>query len=189
MSATRAQLLAWIQEASVATGWPAPLLHAQLNYESRLRPNATGFNKSGSIDRGIAQINNQAHPEVSDAEAYNPRFAIHWAAAYDAALYQRCGSYAGALQAYNSGRCNGAPAYAKAIIDAAGPGAVQHPPAAPGKGAPAPAAGGAKPAGGKAPPAGKAPFGLGSLSPVTGARWLLGAVAVVLAVVGLTRVL
>jgi hypothetical protein len=39
--------------------------------ESSLDPNAQFTNTDGSLDRGILQINNRWHPEVSDACAYN----------------------------------------------------------------------------------------------------------------------
>lgn len=38
------------------------------------------MNTNGSYDRGIAQINNQAHPEVSDQQALDPNFAVPYAA-------------------------------------------------------------------------------------------------------------
>jgi len=39
--------------------------------ESALSPTAKNVNSSGSIDRGLFQINNKWHPEVSDIDAYN----------------------------------------------------------------------------------------------------------------------
>lgn len=58
-----------------------------------------------SIDRGIAQINNIAHPEVSDAQANDPNFAIPWAAkeiAYNIKHFN--GDINRAIAAYNVGR-------------------------------------------------------------------------------------
>src|SRR5215469_3425561 len=40
--------------------------------ESALNPNATNVNTDGSVDRGLWQINNAAHPDVSDSSAFNP---------------------------------------------------------------------------------------------------------------------
>ena len=40
--------------------------------ESGLNPNATNVNTDGSVDRGLWQINNAAHPDVSDSSAFNP---------------------------------------------------------------------------------------------------------------------
>jgi len=39
--------------------------------ESGLNPQATNTNADGSIDRGLYQINNKYHPEISDADAYD----------------------------------------------------------------------------------------------------------------------
>jgi len=39
--------------------------------ESGLSPTAKNININGSIDRGLYQINNKYHPEVSDSEAYD----------------------------------------------------------------------------------------------------------------------
>ena len=43
--------------------------------ESGLNPNATNVNTDGSVDRGLWQINNAAHPDVSDSSAFNPATA------------------------------------------------------------------------------------------------------------------
>jgi len=40
--------------------------------ESGFNPNATNVNTNGSTDRGLWQINNFAHPDVSDACAFDP---------------------------------------------------------------------------------------------------------------------
>ena len=40
--------------------------------ESSLDEKAKHTNEKGSIDRGLFQINDKAHPEISDAEAFNP---------------------------------------------------------------------------------------------------------------------
>ena len=40
--------------------------------ESGLNPNATNVNTDGSVDRGLWQINNAAHPDVSDGSAFDP---------------------------------------------------------------------------------------------------------------------
>src|SRR5579875_732127 len=45
--------------------------------ESCLSNTAQHVNADGSIDRGILQINNKAHPEVSDACAYNIQCAFN----------------------------------------------------------------------------------------------------------------
>lgn len=43
--------------------------------ESGRDPNAKHVNTDGSIDRGIWQINDKAHPDVTDATAYDPVLA------------------------------------------------------------------------------------------------------------------
>ena len=40
--------------------------------ESGRDPSATHVNTDGSVDRGLWQINNKAHPEVTDAQAFDP---------------------------------------------------------------------------------------------------------------------
>lgn len=65
-----------------------------MNGESGRYLGAWHVNKDGSVDRGVFQINNEAHPDVSDEEAYSAipatRFAFqlsqggtdfhHWSA-------------------------------------------------------------------------------------------------------------
>ena len=46
--------------------------------ESRWQRALRYVNRDGSVDRGIAQINDEYHPDVSDAQADNPYFAIRW---------------------------------------------------------------------------------------------------------------
>lgn len=46
--------------------------------ESGLRPDAKNVNAPDSIDRGLFQINSKWHPEITDAQAYNPEFSIRF---------------------------------------------------------------------------------------------------------------
>lgn len=46
--------------------------------ESNLNEKAVNINTGGSIDRGLFQINSKYHPEVSEAEAFNPIFATQF---------------------------------------------------------------------------------------------------------------
>ena len=58
-----------------ATGVPADQLATAVAIamaESGLQPNATHVNTDGSVDRGLWQINNAAHPDVSDSSAFDP---------------------------------------------------------------------------------------------------------------------
>lgn len=57
-------------------GIPDDLLCALLELESAWDPGATGY--VDPRDRGLAQINSTAHPEVSDDQAFTPSFAIPW---------------------------------------------------------------------------------------------------------------
>ena len=46
--------------------------------ESNLNPLATNTNAGGSTDRGIFQINNKYHPEVSDKQAFDVIFSTRF---------------------------------------------------------------------------------------------------------------
>lgn len=46
--------------------------------ESSLNPMAKNINSPDSIDRGLYQINSKYHPEVSESQAYDPEFSIHF---------------------------------------------------------------------------------------------------------------
>lgn len=46
--------------------------------ESGLNPKATNTNTDGSIDRGIYQINNKYHPEVSQEQAFDVEFSTRF---------------------------------------------------------------------------------------------------------------
>jgi len=115
-----ANLADYVAQVGAEYGIPPDLFVAQLDLESGLNPAAVGRNTDGSWDRGIAQINNRWHPEVTDAQAFDPAFAVPWAAQYLRGLYDRCGTWQGALEAYNSGSCTGAPQYARAVLTRAG---------------------------------------------------------------------
>ncbi len=60
------------------------------------------YNTNGSYDRGPAQINSAAHPEVTDAQALDPQFAIDFAAKTLAGHIKNLGIKRGIL-AYNMG--------------------------------------------------------------------------------------
>lgn len=46
--------------------------------ESALNPKAILVNENGTRDRGIYQINDKWHPEVTDEQAFNPEFSAHF---------------------------------------------------------------------------------------------------------------
>jgi soluble lytic murein transglycosylase-like protein len=113
-----------ISQSAYREGVPPDILGALLEVESGLNPQAENFDSNGSVDRGIAQINSQAHPEVSDTQAMSPQYAIPWAAAELAKLHQEYGTWRDALAAYNAGTPTSAAgqSYAAKVLAAAGPG-------------------------------------------------------------------
>lgn len=68
--------------------------------ESRYHAGAVNVNTDGSIDRGIFQLNDRSHPGV---DPWPVEAAAMYAAHYLHYLYRRCGSWRGALEAYNCG--------------------------------------------------------------------------------------
>jgi len=48
------------------------------NCESRLNPLAIHTNTDGSRDRGLFQINEKYHPEVTDAQAFDPEYSTRF---------------------------------------------------------------------------------------------------------------
>lgn len=107
-----------ITQAANAQGMPPALLYGLLYHESGLNANAVNVDSGGSVDRGIAQINSAAHPNITAAQAYTPSYAIPFAANYLSSLKQQYGTWNRALQAYNSGSPTGAPQYAQAVFNA-----------------------------------------------------------------------
>src|SRR5205085_543611 len=87
-----------INAAAVQNGLDPWELAAVFKHESGFDPKA-----DNGADRGIAQINRAAHPAITDAQAFNPAFAIPWAARYLRGLLNSSGSWTGALRAYNTG--------------------------------------------------------------------------------------
>lgn len=59
--------------------------------------------KGHSLDMGLMQINNMAHPGVTATQAANPSFALQFAANLLKADYNATGSWDKAIQAYNGG--------------------------------------------------------------------------------------
>lgn len=89
-------------------GIPTEVLSSQINHESGFQnidsqPNADA---SKSYDRGIAQINNYWHPEISDAQAHDTNFALDWMARTMAEKKNRLGDWGKALSEYNTGNPN-----------------------------------------------------------------------------------
>ncbi len=107
-------------QAQQKYGIPASLLAAQINHESGFNPTVlSNPNKDPyqSVDRGIAQINNHWHPEVSDHQAMNPAWAIDWMAQNMTQKFHQYGDWAKALSAYNTGNpTQGVASYAARIL-------------------------------------------------------------------------
>lgn len=121
MATVPARYATLVNSSAARYGVPASVLADLLQYESSWNPTATHFNPAGPLqmqpswDRGLAQINSIAHPDVTVTEASNPGFAIPWAAKTLAANYRRTGSWSGAVAAYNPGD----PGYAAAVLGGA----------------------------------------------------------------------
>lgn len=69
---------AQIRTAAVAAGIDPDLAVRIAQCESSLNPLAVNINEEGSTDRGLYQINNKYHPEVTDAQAFDPAFSIQF---------------------------------------------------------------------------------------------------------------
>lgn len=100
-----------IKEQSVEKGVDESVIASLLMTESGFvnDPSKDGinYNKDGSIasrDRGIAQINDKAHPDVTDEQAYDINFAIPYATGILASHLKRFdGDYEMAIASYNRG--------------------------------------------------------------------------------------
>jgi hypothetical protein len=92
-----------IAKAELDHGIPNHLVGKLVHLESNDDPVAIGTVDPG--DFGLGQIHLSSHPEVTEAEAIDPSFAVPWVARYLAGLYTATGSvdYDLALAAYNAG--------------------------------------------------------------------------------------
>lgn len=97
----------YLDKAAQVYGIPTLLLSAQIEHESSWQPKARGYNKRGgqvlSVDRGIAQINDYWHPEISDEQADDPAWAVDWMARTMSEKMGRLGDWGKALSEYNTG--------------------------------------------------------------------------------------
>lgn len=85
------------------TGLPPALLAAMLWNESGYQPNARNGNDLNGWDRGIAQINSKAFPNITDEQADDPNFAIPFMAKTIKAYLDQGRTLSEALAAYNVG--------------------------------------------------------------------------------------
>lgn len=102
------QILDLIHAAAVKHKVDPSLIAAILFNESGFKPNAynENVNESGikSRDRGIAQINDLAHPDITDEQANDPNFAIDFMARKIASDIGFMGNPTLGTAAYNVGR-------------------------------------------------------------------------------------
>ncbi len=80
-------------------GIPSNIFLALVNQESGWNP--TAGSSAGAV--GLTQIHLPSHPDVTYAQATNPRFALNWGAKYLASQYKAFGNWRQALAAYNAG--------------------------------------------------------------------------------------
>lgn len=98
----------YLDKAAQIYGIPTLLLSAQLEQESGFKQRARGRNRDSmgrvlSTDRGIAQINDRWHPEITDQQADDPAWAIDWMARTMSEKMGRYGDWGKALSEYNTG--------------------------------------------------------------------------------------
>lgn len=91
-----------IQSAAMEYGINPSLLAAVLFQESRFNPQAVGASDPNDI--GIAQINMLAHPQVTRDQAFDPTFAIPYAAQLLSGNIEHFGDVNRGVAAYNVGR-------------------------------------------------------------------------------------
>lgn len=96
---TDAQIAQYAISAGFTVNGTAPMAVAIALAESGGNSGATHVNSDGSIDRGLWQINNRYHAEISDVQAFNPASAA--AAAY--AISNRGANWK-QWSTYNNGR-------------------------------------------------------------------------------------
>ena len=102
-----------ILDASHKYGVPPNILAGLLAHESGFNPTATNHDSNGTVDRGIAQLNSAYYPS---SLASNPTQAIYKAASILHQHFGQCGSWSGAVGAYNLGHCGPNPSYVAAVM-------------------------------------------------------------------------
>lgn len=91
---------ALISQASTQYGIPASLISAVINQESGFNPNASNVSDKEK-SYGLGQINLNAHPEITKAQATDPSFAVNFVAQRLKNMIDKYGLYEG-VQAYNT---------------------------------------------------------------------------------------
>lgn len=91
----------WVRHEQTRLGIQSDLLCKLISLESGYDPGATGY--ADPRDRGLAQINSHWHPDVTDAEAFDPHFAITWTAESLRTAYNYLHDWEAAVAAHNVG--------------------------------------------------------------------------------------
>lgn len=93
-----------IEKAANEYGVPAALLKAVLARESmQFTPKYVGGYHTDGTGRGIAGIDKKWHPEVTDEQAFDPNYAIPYAAKLLSGYKKQQGDWGKALRYYNGG--------------------------------------------------------------------------------------
>lgn len=102
-----------ILDAAQKYGVPPNILAGLLAHESGFSPTAINHDTNGTEDRGIAQLNSAYYPA---SLANDPTQAIYQAANILHTHFGQCGSWSGAVGAYNLGHCGPNPQYVAAVM-------------------------------------------------------------------------
>jgi len=89
-----------IGQAAKDYGVPASLISAVINQESGFNPDAANLNENEQ-SYGLGQINLNAHPEITKAQATDVGFAVNFVAQRLKSMIDKYGLYEG-IQAYNT---------------------------------------------------------------------------------------
>lgn len=91
-------LLEWANISAQRHGVPLNLLYGIVQHESGWNPSIRGDNGQS---RGLAQIFQPAWPNISDAQAFNPVFALEWTAQKLRQRFNQYGRWDAAVAAHN----------------------------------------------------------------------------------------
>jgi len=100
VSSTPSQYAGIITSAAKKYGLSSALLSSVIKKESGFNANASNVNPKEK-SYGLAQINLNAHPDVTETQAKDPNFSIDYAAKRLKAMTDKYGTYEG-IQAYNT---------------------------------------------------------------------------------------
>jgi hypothetical protein len=93
------------QQAGVDPNVFASVLFSEHSFiaDNNKTPSYDKYGNFAGYDRGIAQINSMAHPDVTDEQAFDPNFAIPYAANLLKSYIDQSGSLQRGILAYNHG--------------------------------------------------------------------------------------